>query len=212
MRGFLLHLWNIVDPFYYFFSRLITLPCKEGEKNILRIRLTTYKGRPVVLSDGTEINKNDKLVKIHLHNVKLIAELRSIESEWRKAKILYRYMKQSLPGVEWFIRNHKKSNEIKGIIGISLLHRGSEKLGFEVFDIKNPLYLLFKRFALLPIELLSTENFSFQHHLRNYHPCYLFMSKETLTTRYRADFLDFQHEDKKIKLLHFVNNLMLKRS
>ena len=92
------------------------------------LRLTKYKGRNIVLSDGTQINKNDTLVKIHLHNVRLLKELKNIKSEIKKAKMIYRYVQKSLPGIEIYIRNHCHSNEIKGIIGITPLNKGCERL------------------------------------------------------------------------------------
>nr|WP_309143495.1 hypothetical protein [Bacillus sp. V3B] len=100
MRGYLISIWSLIDPLYYFCTRLIYLPSEEKEGNIFRIRLTKYKGRKIVLSDGTQINKNDTLVKIHLHNVRLSKELKDVKSEIKKAKMIYRYVQKSLPGFE----------------------------------------------------------------------------------------------------------------
>ena len=113
MRDYLISIWSLIDPLYYCCSRLSYPPCKEG--NIFRVRLTKYKGRNIVLSDGTQINKNDTLVKIHLHNVRLLKELKNIKSEIKKAKMIYRYVQKSLPGIEIYIRNHCHSDKIKGI-------------------------------------------------------------------------------------------------
>ena len=103
MRGYLISIWGLIDPLYYHCTRLTYLPSKED--NIFRVRLTKYKGRNMVLSDGTQINKNDTLVKIHLHNVRLLKELKNMNSEMKKAKMIYHYVKRSLPGIEIYIRN-----------------------------------------------------------------------------------------------------------
>ena len=110
MKGYLISIWGLLDPLYYFCTRLTYLPCEETEGNIFRVKLTKYKGRNVVLSDGTQINKNDTLVKIHLHNVKLLKELKDIKSEIKKAKMIYRYVQKSLPGIEIYIRNQCHSD------------------------------------------------------------------------------------------------------
>lgn len=185
MRDYVLSIWSLFDPIYYFCTRLTYLPCEGAEDNILRIRLTKYKGRNVVLSDGTQINKNDSLVKIHLHNVRLLNKLKGIKSELKKAKIIYRYVQESLPGVELYIRNCRYSDKIKGIIGITLLNKGSERLGFEIFDICNPIYKWFKWISFLPIEILTSQNSSIRHIINRQKPNYLIMSTHKLSNMYR---------------------------
>lgn len=186
MRGYVLSIWSLFDPIYFFFTRLSYLPRIGMDRNILRVRLTKYKGREIVLSDGTEIKKNDTLVKIHLHNVKLLKELKDIKSELKKAKIIYRYVQKSLPGVEKYIQKSSRSEEIKGIIGITHLNKGCERLGFEIFDISHPIYKWFKWCAFLPIEILSNQNSSIRHNLKYQSPKYLFMSTNKLSKMYRS--------------------------
>ena len=159
MRDYIISIWDLIDPLYYHCTRLTYLPPKED--NIFRVRLTKYKGRNMVLSDGTQINKNDTLVKIHLHNVRLLKEFKNMNSEMKKAKMIYYYVKRSLPGIDIYIQNHPHSNEIKGIIGITTLNKGCERLGFEIFDISHPIYKWFKQITFLPIEIISSQNASF---------------------------------------------------
>jgi hypothetical protein len=185
MRGYILSFWSLVDPLYYFFTRLTYLPCEEIKGNIFRVRLTRYKGRNIVLSDGTQINKNDTLVKIHFHNVRLLKELKEIKSEIKKGKMIYRYVQTSLPGIEIYIRNCSHSKEIKGIIGITLLNKGCERLGFEVFDISHPIYKRLKRLAFLPIGIISSQTASIRHIFNDQQPKYLLMSTKKLSNMYR---------------------------
>ena len=86
MRSCFLSIWSVIDPFYYFFSRLTLID--KSQSNIFRVRLTKYKGIDVVLSDGTVIKKNDVLIKIHLHNIKLIKEMQHIESAVRRGLLI----------------------------------------------------------------------------------------------------------------------------
>ncbi|HHY73362.1 MAG TPA: hypothetical protein GX497_09060 [Bacillus bacterium] len=185
MRGYVLSIWNFFDPFYFSCTRLTFPPRTGTESNIFRVRLTKYKGRDVVLADGTKITKNDLLVKIHLHNVKLLKELYDIKSELKKAKIIYRHVHESLPGIEQFIQTNNSSNKIKGIVGITHLNKGCERLGFEIFDIAHPVYKWFKWFAFLPIEILSSRNRSIRQICKHHFPKYLFMSTDKLTKLYR---------------------------
>ncbi|WP_234402321.1 YkoP family protein [Oceanobacillus damuensis] len=173
-------LWNFIDPIYYHFTRLNYIQNDDGKKTIIRVRLTRYKGRKITLSDGTVINKNDILLKIHLHNVKLMREMDGKNSDIRRALIIYKSVRESLPYVARYIQSHGYTSEIKGLIGITTLHKGCRKLNFEVFSIYNPYYKMFKRIALLPIHLLSTEN----KWKEIPSPMYLFMSKKRLFKEY----------------------------
>ncbi|WP_338453018.1 hypothetical protein R4Z09_14790 [Niallia oryzisoli] len=182
MRDYIISIWGLIDPLYYQCSHLTYLPTKDD--NIFRVRLTKYKGRNIVLSDGTQINKNDTLVKIHLHNVRLLKEFKNVNSEMKKAKMIYSYVRRSLPAIDIYIQNHPHSSEIKGIIGITTLNKGCERLGFEVFNISHPIYKWFKQIAFLPIEMLSSQH-SFFHKLKQHKPSYLLMSTDKLSKMYR---------------------------
>lgn len=185
MRQYILSVWALIDPFYYKCTRLTYLNKFENDKNIFRVRLTRYKGRDITLSDGTFIKKNDLLVKIHLHNVRLLTELKQVKSEIAKAKKIYKEVQRSLPGVEEYVRKHQHSTEIRGIIGITTLFTCSERLGFEIFTISHPVYKWLKWASFLPILTLSATNSSFKKILRHSPPRYLFMSKDKLKRLYK---------------------------
>ncbi|MDQ0217866.1 hypothetical protein J2S21_000958 [Peribacillus cavernae] len=138
-----------------------------------------------MLSDGTYIKRNDTLVKIHLHNVRLLNELKHINSEIRKGKIIYQSVQRSLPGIELYIRNHKNYHEIKGIIGITSLNKCCERLGFEVIGISHPVYKWLKWATFLPIMFLSAKGPSIKTILKQSPPGYLFMSKDKLSELYK---------------------------
>jgi hypothetical protein len=178
MRHFLLRLGAFVDPVYFKFTRLTYL---EDSRNIFRIRLTRYRGRDIILSDGTNIKKNDLLVKIHFHNVRLLTELKEITSDIKKVKVLLKEVQRSLPGVEGYIRQHKDSSEIKGIIGITSLCSASHRLGFDAVPIHQPVYKWLRWSTSLPIMLVSKKDFSI---FKQPPPSYLFMSKNKLTELY----------------------------
>lgn len=181
IKKYCLFIWRIVDAIYFNFTRLQYVKNKYGKKTIMRVRLIKYKGRNIVLSDGTRINKNDALIKIHLHNVKLLSQLNRC-SDVRKALILHRSIHESLTYICRFLQLQKNTTEVKGLIGITMIHRGSKKLGFEPVAIQNQYYKFFKRAALYPIYLLSSNNVS---NKKIPEPMYLFMSKKYLLDKYK---------------------------
>ncbi|MFC2947821.1 YkoP family protein [Virgibacillus sediminis] len=180
LRKICILFWDIVDPIYYRFTRLQHIESSEGEKTVIRARLTRYKGKSVQLSDGTMIKKNDVLLKIHLHNVMLLRKMEGY-GEVRKAIFIYKSVQESLPFIAKYLQSQGYDEKVKGLIGITLLHRGCRKLGFDTRPISNPYYKYFKKAALAPIHFLSSarsiqKNESF--------PMYLFMSKDHLFRKY----------------------------
>ncbi|MBO0994647.1 YkoP family protein [Bacillus sp. SD088] len=175
--------WKMIDPVYFHFTRLQYIKKKCGKETIIRVRLTRYQGKNIVLTDGTEIRKNDILVKVHLQNAKLLSEIMHYKNELRKAKIVYSRVKDSLPAVVDYVQVSKHKDEIKGLIGITTLYKGCKRLGFEPHSIISPAYKKFKQTALLPIYFLSTNN---QLNQGLPEPMYLFMSKDTLFQKYSS--------------------------
>ncbi|WP_226036871.1 YkoP family protein [Aquibacillus saliphilus] len=184
MIRFLLPIWTKLDPIYFKVSRLSYPINKHTSDTILRVRVTKYKGRNITLMDGTSINTNDKLVKIHLHNVRLLNELKDVKSDIKKTRILYQYVKQSLPGLDEYIQKNSHGSDIKGVVGITSLTKCCERLGFEVIQISHPFYKKFKWVSFLLINILSHDKLSLQSVLKQ-SPNYLFLSKQKLTSLYR---------------------------
>nr|WP_233269603.1 hypothetical protein [Alteribacillus sp. YIM 98480] len=180
MRKFFVYAWTVLDPFYFKLTRLTNLyDTNDLFKNIFRVRLTSYKGSAVTLSDGTIINKNDTLLKIHLHNIRLINEMDTLQTDIHKAFFVYKMVQQSLPGLAAYIQNLEKKEQIKGIMGITILNKGCTRLGFDSIDITNPFYKWFKFLPSLSISMLSSPTATFSS-IKKKQPKYIFMSKEKL--------------------------------
>lgn len=184
IRSGLFYIWKSFDPLYYYCTRLTSLAKQyANHHNVLRVRTTCYKGCEAVLSDGTAIKRNDVLIKIHLHNVRILKETKHFANELQKGKWIYRSIERSLPELVTFIKEHDKCDEIKGIIGITMLNRGSGRIGFETIEISSRFYKWFKWFIQFPILYLTTANLSWKDSF-HHKPTYLFMSKAVLFEKY----------------------------
>ncbi|QTM98898.1 hypothetical protein ERJ70_06045 [Sediminibacillus dalangtanensis] len=185
MRRNLIQFWTYSDPIYFQCTRLTYIKESTNDfQNIFRVRLTSYQGKDITLADGTSITKNDTLIKIHLHNIRLINETYDISSEIRKGRHIYQTVQASLPGLAAYVRDHVKHEQIKGIIGITVLnHKICRRLGFETYAISNPAYKWFKQVIFSTINKLAT-NTSSLHKLKQ-EPMYLFMSKQKLLSAYK---------------------------
>lgn len=182
LRPFLLTIWRYVDPLYFALTRL-QYPCQDQKEGVFRVRLTRYKGKDVVLSDGIIICKNDVLLKIHFHNARLLQELSNINHELSKGRAIFKQVLQSMPHLTTYILNHPEKAKIKGIIGITLINKGFAPLGFECFLPENKFYLWFKKTTQIPIYLLSCSKLSVRN-IKKHQPVYLIMSKEKLLEKY----------------------------
>ncbi|OQP06103.1 hypothetical protein B1690_09710 [Geobacillus sp. 46C-IIa] len=177
----LLAMWGVIDPIYYACSRLeYAGEARDGLRSIFRVRPLQYKGETIRLSDGTTIAANDWLLKIHLHNVRLVRDLFRYDSDIKKGRYILEQVKAGLPYVAYHLYHHEQSERMKGIIGITMLNKGCERLGFETVDISNPLYRWFKTLALVPMMAVARPGLSpFSRP-----PKYLLMSKEKLFSLY----------------------------
>ncbi|SDI40568.1 hypothetical protein SAMN05192534_14414 [Alteribacillus persepolensis] len=180
MKTFIIYMWTLFDPVYYSLTRLITLQeTNEWHPNIFRVRLAVYRGAAVTLSDGTQIQKNDVLLKIHLHNIRLIRDMNKLQHDFQKARFIYRTVQQSLPGVASYIQSLENSENIKGIMGITTLNKGCKRLGFDSMDIHSHIYRWFKWIPNLMITLLASSDTALPA-MKRKKPAYILMSKETL--------------------------------
>lgn len=184
IRLICLSIWKWLDPVYFSFTRL-QYPCPDRkEDGVFRVRLTRYKGKDVVLSDGVLICKNDLLLKIHLHNVRLLQDFSYNMNELSKGKGIFKLVTNSMPQLVTFILNHPEEARIKGIIGITHINKGFSPLGFECVLPENKFYSWFKKLQQLPIYLLSCSKISVVN-IKKHHPVYLMMSTEKLLERYK---------------------------
>jgi len=150
IRNYFITTWNLIDPIYYRFSRLEYILDEEGKRTLIRVRLTKYKGKRVVLADGTIISKNDILLKIHLHNVKLLKRIQG-GNKLKQGLFIFRNVRDTLPYIASYIQKHEYANDIKGLIGITNLCKGCTRLGFETESIQNRYYKLFKEVSFLQL-------------------------------------------------------------
>ncbi|MGP9041947.1 YkoP family protein [Cytobacillus kochii] len=60
---------------------------------------------------------------MHLHNVELLRQIQEFDSETRKASMIYKKVKESLSLIAKCIQLHDNVNEIKGLVGITMLNK-----------------------------------------------------------------------------------------
>lgn len=137
-----------------------------------------------MLSDGTCIKKNDLLIKIHLHNIRLLKEMMGMDDQFLKAFYVYKKVRESMPDLSLYLSQHPQYDHIKGIIGITMLDKGYKRLGFEAVPVSSKAYLLLKGISQYPIYFLFNPT---SLNRKQIFPHYLFMSKEMIRNRYSVN-------------------------
>jgi peptidoglycan/xylan/chitin deacetylase (PgdA/CDA1 family) len=111
------------------------------ENNVfLKLRVCTYRGKTIQLDDGEQIRKGDRIAELHLDNELLFKMGISTRSCLQLAIQMIRSTEQLLPKVSQLIISHPDYQNVKGLYGISIIHRGTKQFGFTVIDLPNGLF------------------------------------------------------------------------
>lgn len=145
MNTSLLMLWGYWDEIY---QRCTRLKYIEKGNNIFRIVPLRYRGESLVTTDGQFIHDGDLIVKIHIHNYYFATLCKGVKDEFRVALLLRRHIMLSLPKLARYLQAMEEREEIKGIVGTTMLHKGVQPLGFSISDVPMTWFFRYKRWYL----------------------------------------------------------------
>lgn len=133
-----------------FVLKVLQVKPVDRENPLLKVRVRRYGGRNIPLPEGEEIQKGDRVVELHLNNDYLFQMGVHAHSTVQLSIQLIRLMEQLLPKISEYIHHHPHSEEITGIYGISIIHRGTKKFGFIAIELPKGLFsLLIKMYLRL---------------------------------------------------------------
>lgn len=118
------------------FLKLFRIVAIDLENPLLKVRVREYTGsQTITLDDGEQIFKGDLIAELHFDNRILFQLSANAASEVQLAIQIIRKMEIFMPQVNLLLQNDPLWHNVKGLYGISLIHRGSKKLGFSVIDL-----------------------------------------------------------------------------
>ncbi|WP_139491321.1 YkoP family protein [Brevibacillus dissolubilis] len=141
----ILSLWGVWDAIYF---RCTRLQYVEKGSNIFRFVLLPYRGEPLDSNDGLRIERGDLILRLHIHNYYFATLCKDIENDTKIILMLRRHIRDSLPQLAEMIADHPRRDEIKGIVGTTMLHRGVEPLGFTTSFVPERWFFRYKRWYL----------------------------------------------------------------
>lgn len=142
MNRFVLCLWQWGDRVYRRVRRF-DYEDRAGT-NVFRLRVRPYAGPALDLPNGETVRGGDWVGILHLYNLRLQQLLQGIGSENRRVLLVRREVQRSLPGLAEFVHNHPGGRRIKALVGVTLLNRGVEPLGFFVTPLEDSAWYRFK--------------------------------------------------------------------
>jgi len=123
------------------FVKLFRLKPVDSGNPLFKLRVREYQGKqPILLPDGERISKGDLVAELHLDNYTLFKIGLASRSTVQLATQLIRRTRNLLPEIGRLLTTDPSFENVKGLYGITMIHRGSKQLGFTVIDLPEGLF------------------------------------------------------------------------
>jgi len=178
-RGFL-RFWPIWERFTMRIWHVQSVP--DSPNGLLEVRFNRYHGKPVMLPDGPTIRGNDPIIEVHFNNQALL-RMSPDTSIWD----ILQMMAQDMRALAHWMQQSDFPIDARALFGVSLLSRGSRRLGFTLRDRPKNLHTWFDRFFMNGLLVLYNDKGIgrlLQGTTYGMYPQELWMSRETLLRRY----------------------------
>lgn len=123
------------------FVKLMRVKPVDHDNTLLQLRVTEYRGKQTIhLPDGERIEQGDRIAELHLDNHLLYQLGSSATSTVHLAIQLVRRTELLMPQIIRLLQTDPDYKDVKGLYGISIIHRGTRKLGFTVLDLPKGIF------------------------------------------------------------------------
>jgi peptidoglycan/xylan/chitin deacetylase (PgdA/CDA1 family) len=138
--------WMLWERLFIKFFHIVAI---DRNNPLLKMRIREYTGsQPITLEDGEQIRKGDRVAELHFDNRILFQLSADAPNEMQLAIQIIRQTEQFMPQINSMLQNNPLFHDVKGLYGISLIHRGSKKLGFSVIDLPQGAFSFLTQFYL----------------------------------------------------------------
>ncbi|HTG71004.1 MAG TPA: polysaccharide deacetylase family protein [Candidatus Udaeobacter sp.] len=131
-------LWLLWERTFHVIFRLKTVG--EAKDAAFHYRVTTYNGQDIVFAEGGRVVKGDRVAELHFDNKKLSAIAATSKSPVATGIRMLREVEQALPQLANQLAEDNEANDIKAVYGVTMIHRGADRLGFEIFELPEGLF------------------------------------------------------------------------
>lgn len=128
--------WMQYEKLFHFVFRL--RPVGDGSSFNYRIR--RYSGPDVTLHDSQTLRSGDHIMELHFENKMLFETGMNARSPVQVGLRLIREVERALPDLGRALGTAPNGDKVKALYGVSMIHRGSEQLGFQTFELPRGLF------------------------------------------------------------------------
>jgi len=132
-KRLLVSVWMVWEKLYHLIFRLRPL----GDGSSFHYRITRYPGRDLTLAGGGVLKRGERVIELHFDNRMLFRLSAGAKSEIHTALRLIRVGEELLPQLAAEFERMPNRETIRGVFGITLIYKGTEALGFQVFDLEH---------------------------------------------------------------------------
>ncbi len=151
MNSAALLLWGIWDSLY---QRCTRLQYVDKGSNIFRIVLLRYRGEVLTTADNRHICPGDLILRLHIHNYRFAQLCKGVKDETRVVLLLRREILSSLPQLAQYVASLPQADQVKGIVGTTMLYKGVTRIGYSVSDVPMNWFFRYKKWYLRYLLLL----------------------------------------------------------
>lgn len=137
--------WLLWEALFHLLFRVRPLEAGSG---LLGLRVRRYNGQALTLSDGETLHEGDSVIELHLDNKTLLELSGKSRSTMQLAVHLIRAMEQCMPLLARKMAEEPTLRHIKGLYGISMIHRGASQFGFTVTELREGWFKTLARWYL----------------------------------------------------------------
>lgn len=134
----------------------------EEETPAFHYRVTIYNGEERHFTDGSKLVKGDSIAELHFDNRMLSGIAAQSKSPVATGIRMLREVERALPVLADQLVNDPTAQNIKAVFGVTMIHRGADRLGFEIFQLPEGLFAKSTRIylKLLLKVLTNTKQYS----------------------------------------------------
>ncbi len=182
MSKFRLALWR---AFEYMFARISGVhPVSQAEEMLFLVAKRTYFSQPFTVQ-GISVHRGDKVIELHINNelvMKVLQEESSLVAATVKLLII---AKHSLPALAAYLSADTFVDR-QVLYGITFIHRGISRLGFETLPMPDGWFRRFTTWHLKRLYRIVNPNATaaMAHRQTDFVPKIVAISKQELFRRY----------------------------
>ncbi|TVY00469.1 polysaccharide deacetylase family protein [Cohnella terricola] len=178
IKKIVVSLWMLWEKLFHVLFKLRPV----GDAHFFNYRVRRYSGPPLDLRNDRTLRSGDHIMEIHFENQMLFEMGMKSKTSLQLAIRIIREIEKTLPDLARELAVVPKGDQVKALYGVSMIHRGSEGLGFETFELPKGLFArltnVYLRFLIRVIH--PTGNQRVREHSDTLNPRMLIMERNTL--------------------------------